>query len=55
MRNTQKTCLFEGKNIKKKNKKDTASIDRMEYDITVQISDLQDGFCACMCACTVEI
>ena len=33
--------------------------DRIEYDVTVQISDLQDGVCervrACVLACAVEI
>ena len=30
-------------------------IDRIEYDVIVQISDLQDGVCAHVRACAVEI
>ena len=28
--------------------KSKSSIDRIEYDVDVQISDLQDGVCACV-------
>ena len=37
----------------------TCTIDRIEYDVTVQISALQDGVCervrVCVRACAVEI
>ena len=37
----------------------TLSIDRIEYDVTIQISDLQHGVCervrACVRACAEEI
>ena len=34
---------------------ETFAIDRIEYDITVQISDLQDGVCERLRVCAVEI
>ena len=37
--------------------KNVESIDRIEYDVTVQISDLQHGVCVRVCvrACAVQI